>query len=283
MYSVRTRKATLCAAGTALLFLTGPGILEASSIPMPAGSRSWILVGAGDCDDDGPNANVDRGHCIGAVSNLDTPGDVGHGQIANYNILVNASVGPETFRGSIAVNLAPYTFLDMSMIDTYTLNSVSSSVPAGTVVPVTVSFHAVGTLTPFNYFSTAWGGGFFGISIGTTMNPDPIVIPENTRVQGILGPDASKSLFIGTPNPGGGAIVPLDLLATHTMNVTVGTPFDLAFYMGVRPSASQIDFSHTATIGFSVPEGTIMTSTGGFGQVVPVQPTTWSGLKARYN
>jgi hypothetical protein len=272
-----TAMKVLLAAGT-LLLAAQSGTANASSIPKPAGARSWILIGSSDCDDDGPNVNNDRGHCIGAVGELLQAGDLGHGMLNPYAIFSNVRVGPETIRGSIQVVGNPFTFLDISHLDTFTLNS--KSVPAGTVVPITVTFRAVGTMLPGPVANT-FGGGTFDIRISNTMLDDPIVIPENARVGGPLGPNASRSFF-QWPSPSGTPI-PLDHTAFHTMDVTVGQPFDLAFYLAARPSAATIDFTNTATISFTVPDGTYMTSAGGFGQSVPVQPTTWGGLKARHN
>jgi len=255
MNPARTKALRLATAGIGVtLLLTQPTGARASTIPMPAGSRSWILVSSGDCDDDGPNVNNDRGHCAGAVSRLNPSGNIGHGQIQTpygYEIFVDAAIEPEAFRGFIQTTAAYDAFLDMAMIDTYTLNG--STLPAGTVVSITVTFHAVGTMHPAPILPGLYGSGVFAINLGSSFNPNPIVIPENTRVQGTF--------------PNGSA----------------QTPFDLAFYLAARPKFSTIDFSHTATIGFTLPDGTSITSTGGYGEVVPVQPETWSGVKARFH
>lgn len=277
------RSTALRAAAAAILILSPLGVARASSIPMPAGSRSWIIIGAGDCDDDG-QGTVDRGHCAAAVSQFIQPGDIGHNIYQNYQILAQADITAQAFHGSVqTTGGSQFAFLDMSMVDTYTLNS--ASLPAGTVVPVTASFHATADLIPEGIFSSSgvllgYGGGAFTIKIGNYFNPSPIVIPENTRVQNPFGAGAEPSFFT-FPSPGP-ATTPLDLTATATFDVTIGTPFDLAFYLGARPAAATIDFTHTATIGFSVPDGTYMTSTGGFGGPTPVQRETWGGVKALY-
>lgn len=267
----------------AMAILVAPSLTQASSISMPAGARSWIVVSSGDCDDDG-QGTVDRGHCAAAVSELNQAGDIGHDIYPNYQILANALIGPDAMHGSVqSTPNALFVFLDMSMIDTYTLSS--SSLAAGTVVPVTVSFHAVGNLFPQGIYSNSgvllgFGGGVFTTRIGNGFNSAPIVIPENSRVSGPLSATASAtfSLF----NAPSTATIPLDLTATHTFDVTIGTPFDLAFYLGARPSAATIDFSNTASILFTLPEGTVMTSTGGYGNPTPVRKASWGAVKALY-
>jgi hypothetical protein len=271
-----TRSALGALAALALLLLAAT--VEAATIPKPDGARSWILVSGSDCDDDGPNVNVDRGHCIGEVSVLDTPGDLGHGQIPNaFEQYAGAMIGPEMMRGYIETTASQFGWLDMSMIDTYTL--ISSTLPVGTVVPITVSFRAVGTMYPAFICCGGYGSGAFSIDLGTTFNPDPIVIPENTRVGNLL--DSKAIPFVYPRNSS--ADVPIDLTATHTMDVTIGTPFDLAYQITANVAKARIDFSNTATINFVVPEGTQMTSTGGYGAPVPVVRSTWSHLKTRFS
>jgi len=250
--------------------------VHSSSIPMPDGSRSWILVNSGDCDDDGPNNNVDRGHCIGAVSQLNVPGDIGHDHFTNYTIAADATIGPENFRGSITVHGGPFTFLDMAMIDTYTLQS--ATLPPGTPVEITVRFQGVATLTGF-FNGLGFGGAQFGVRIGDGFQAAPIVIPENTRVTGNLGATASQQVFI-FPTPSG-VPIPLDLTATNTFTAQIGVPFDRSFYMSARPSNAEVDFHNTGTISFDLPAGVTVTSTGGFGSIVPVAPATWSAIKTR--
>jgi hypothetical protein len=272
------------AAVAALVLLAGAAAESgASSIPMPAGSRSWILVSAGDCDDDGPNAHVDRGHCVGAVSQLLPAGDIGHGQLGgNYQIHADAVIGPEVMRGSVATfGGFPFAFLDMSMIDTYTLHS--ATLPVGTPVEITLRFEAEATLTPqFNVL--AFGGGAFEIRIGDGFITAPIQVPENTRVTGSpnLGPAASAQVFYGIPQPNGNPIaIALDTFNTFTAQI--GVPFDRAFHLGARPGGSIIDFHNTASISFDLPADVTVTSTGGYGATVSVAPTTWSAVKARFN
>lgn len=262
----------------ALLTLILAGAAQAASLSMPAGARSWIVVSSSDCDDDG-SGTADRGHCVAAVSVLNQAGDLGHDIFANYQILASASIMPDAMRGSIQSTPAHlFVFLDMSMIDTYTLQS--STLPAGTVVPVAVTFRAVGTMYPENFFSTAWGGGTFAIRIGNSFSNSPIVIPENNRVNAPFGAGASASYFINlAPN---GTPIPLDLTAVYAFDAAIGTPFDLAYYLGARPAASTIEFSNTANISFTLPEGVAISSTGGYGLPTAVVPATWSEVKARY-
>jgi len=127
-----------------------------------------------------------------------------------------------------------------------------------------------------------FGTGVFGIRIGSGMNPAPIVIPENTRVFGNLGPAASAQVFPPLPQPNS-TPTPMHLTATYSFDATIGTPFDLAYYLAARPGGSIIDFHNTATINFTLPTGTAITSTGGYGNTTPVAPVTWSGLKSRFN
>lgn len=270
----------LAVAGALVLVLAAFSTVQAAIIGMPNGSRSWILVRAGDCDDDGPNVNVDRGYCIGAVTILDQPGDIGHNQIANYDIFADATIGAEMFRGSLRTTNVYAAFMDLSMIDTYTL--ASTTLPSGTVVPITVSFHAVGTMYKGLICCGLYGGGGFSIKIGTAFIPDEIVVPETSRVGGGVGPSYSAQVYYPT-HTSDGADVPLDLLATMTFDVTIGTPFDLAFNINAVSQKSTIDFGHTATIGFNLPAGTTISSTGGYGAVVSVEPTTWSRLKSLPN
>ncbi|HEX7878498.1 MAG TPA: hypothetical protein VF720_03765 [Candidatus Eisenbacteria bacterium] len=267
------------AALSAALLLLGLGSARASSIEMPAGSRSWIVVASSDCDDDGPNVNVDRGHCVGAVSQLLPAGDVGHGQFGpGFAIVADATIGPELFRGSVrSTGNFTNTFVDMSMIDTYTLHS--KTLPEGTTVSVTVHFEFEATLTPiFNVL--AFGGGAVSIRIGDGFQTAPIVIPENTRVTGNLGPTASQQVFYGVPQPSG-APIPIHLSATNSFTAQIGVPFDRSYFLGLRPASSEIDFHNTGTIGFDLPDGVTITSTGGFGAVVPVAPASWSAIKSR--
>jgi len=106
--------------------------------------------------------------------------------------------------------------------------------------------------------------------------------PGPGRVGGFgdLGPAASSQIFLGIPQPNS-TPQPLHLTATYSFNATIGTPFDLAYYLAARPGGSIIDFHNTASIGFTLPPGTAITSTGGYGNTTPVAPVTWSGLKSR--
>jgi hypothetical protein len=261
----------------ALSMLAAPAF--AATIPMPAGSRSWILVSGSDCDDDGFNVNNDRAHCTGVVSQLMAAGDIGHGVLGpTYAIVADATIGPEFLRGSIAATGGfSTTFMDLSVIDTYTLHS--PTLPPGTPVSVTVRFRAEADLIP-RPVATAYGGGVVAIRIGDAFNPNPIVVPENTRVLGNLGPTASAQAVHIAPlfSP---AVIPIDIEATNTFTAFIGVPFDRAFYLGARPGGSEIDFHNTGTIRFDLPQDVTITSTGGFGSIVPVAPTTWSGIKSR--
>ena len=279
---MRLRTTLLQVASAAFMLHAAFGPALASTIPMPAGSKSWIMVSGGDCDDDG-QATVDRGHCIAAVSQLTQTGDIGHNVFQNYSIFANAAIGTQTMRGSVQSTGGPLAFLDMSMVDTYTLNS--NTLPAGTVVPITVSFEAAGDLNPAGIFSNSgtllgFGGGTFSIRIGDTFNPSPIVIPENVRVSGPFGPTASASfVLINAPST---ATIPMALTANQTLDVTIGTPFNLAFYVGARSGNATIDFSHTAVVSFAVPSGTSISSTGGFAGPTAVTHKSWGALKAHY-
>lgn len=279
MTSRNIRRLT-CLSLALLVSLAAPAPSEASSIGKPADARTWILVSSGDCDDDGPNANVDRGHCVGVVNNLAQAGDLGHGQFGgNFSLFGAASLDAESFHGSIQTTEAQFGYLHMSMVDTYTLHS--QDLPVGTIVPVTVTFQSEGTMQPVFVCCGAYGSGVFEIRIGSTYIMDPIVVPEGSRVGGPLGPNSSAALPFLYPRASAAA-VPLDLTATATLDATIGTPFDLAYALYAAAIKSTIDFSNTAHISFTLPDGVTITSTGGYGQVVPVEPTTWSSVKNRF-
>jgi hypothetical protein len=241
------------------------------------------VLSASDCDDDGQGTE-DRGHCAAAVSELNQPGDIGHDIFLGYQVLAGASIGADAMRGSVQTTGAGlFAFLYMSMVDTYTLSS--STLPPGTAVPITVSFRAVGSMIPEGIFFPSgplagYGGGSFQIKIGNAFSTEPFMIPESGRINSPFEPTASASFFLS--NAPSAAPIPLDLTATHTFDATIGAPFDLAFQLQATPKAATIDFSNTAMIGFAVPEGTVITSTGGFGNPTPVQETSWGRVKALY-
>jgi len=61
-------------------------------------------------------------------------------------------------------------------------------------------------------------------SFATGFATDPFVVPEPSRVGGGIGPNNGAQVY--HPHySASGADIPLDLLATMTMNVTIGTPF----------------------------------------------------------
>ncbi len=185
---------------------------EAPIIGKPPDARSWILVYGGDCDDDGPNANVDRGHCVGVVNNLTQSGDLGRGQYGgNFSLFANASLNAESFHGSLQTTEAQFGWMQMSMVDTYTLQS--QTLPAGTIVPVTVTFQSEGTMQPVFVCCGGYGSGAFEIRIGSSYIMDPIVVPEGSRVGGPLGPNSSAALPFVYPRQST-APVSLDLRAT---------------------------------------------------------------------
>jgi hypothetical protein len=63
-----------------------------------------------------------------------------------------------------------------------------------------------------------------------------------------------------------------DLTATHSQNVTVGTPFSLAYQIQLFSSNlnGTFDFFNTGVIDFTLPPGYTITSAGGFGPPVPL-------------
>jgi len=250
------------------VLLTGPPrIAGAADISMPADARSWILLTSPDCE----NTASGRGHCAGDVSALIDTGNLS--LLGNYPVYCTARLDANGMHGDVLSSPAE---VEMSMIDTYTLHS--STVPDGTVVPVTAVLHMTGLLTrgPSGPF---WGGGNISTHIGNSWNPAPILSTESTRVPAASGTVQSQFVFTSTVPT---APVPLDIQSTYSFDAVVGTPFNVGYYLEATASASEIDFSHSASIQIQVPDGIMVTSTGGYGAPVPVQPETWGRLKSRY-
>jgi hypothetical protein len=68
----------------------------------------------------------------------------------------------------------------------------------------------------------------------------------------------------------------VDLAANLGFVATVGTPFDFGYSLriaaGSGPGGAELDFLHTARLGFELPAGATITSVGGFGSAVTAVP-----------
>ena len=250
-----------------LLALTGRAL--AANYVIPPGAPSWLQVEGSPCTD----ANGDD--CIGGVGSIS--GTYG----SPPTISVNATADANAMHGLFTETSTLGIFLYMSMYDTYTLHS--NTLPVGTMVPITVSFHLVGTLQPLPWGCCGvFGGGFLTIRISDSWNGDPGVAPETGRVGSERTPSARKDLPNQQVVHSTSAAIPVDLPATWTVNEPIGTPFVLAYQLQTTLYASSLDFSHTASIGFELPQGTTITSANGYGSVTAVKGDTWGRLKQRY-
>jgi hypothetical protein len=151
-------------------------------------------------------------------------------------------------------------FFDVSMFDTYTL------IGAPGTVPITAKFHLVGDITRTSLFANFQVRAQIG-----TWTTNPVTIDDRVGpFGGDFSPaDATYTQTLSTAAP---SSFNVDIMATYTQDVTVGTPFSLAYQIQLFSSSlnGTFDFLNTGAVGFTVPEGYSITSVGGFGAPVPL-------------
>jgi len=192
----------------------------------------------------------------------------------------SGDLGAAAFHSSLTGNVAPE--IDLAMKDTYTVHGTATG-----LFPVTSTFHVTGTASsvPFGASNQAFTGGQVVLNIGV-LNIDPAALIPTVDPFG-SGPGsithAQQSLPVLVQS--GAFSIPIDVTATYTTMVAVGSIFDIAYFMSSDSGRGTIDLSHTATISFTTPDGIFLSSAmgGQFGDVPTSQtplPAAWSMMIA---
>jgi hypothetical protein len=141
-------------------------------------------------------------------------------------------------------------------------------IPAGTGVDLTVNFYISGNMD--TVMSPLWEL-HYARAYGNL-----VYEPQSDFFQlGSYGVDGYYSeVFSQAFDP---MMVTIDYILSKTFHITAGSPFGLSYWLmaHVRGNSSA-DFGHTATLSFDLPEGTSISSEGGFSQSpasIP-EPTT---------
>jgi len=248
----------------------------------PAGSTQWLRITGNECAnrnlimtgtptlDDGTCASSNTGQL--AVADYVDP---------SFKFFGESIVGGGSSTASQMdshLSTSSDAVLKNAMVDTYTVNS--STLADGTFVDVTVNFSAHGSYhrpsTPTCLVGTYCGISLTNIEIGSWL------ASEGTVNSFLPFADAEDTLGFQTSNPGPDHVI--DLFATKTMSVAVGTAFDIAYLTRVQMLAigAPITLDVTSTISFSLAPDLSITSAKGFGvSAVPVPAAAWlfgSGL-----
>jgi hypothetical protein len=159
---------------------------------------------------------------------------------------------------------------DVGMNDIYTVHGGSGP------FSITSTMHVDGTMSTIE---VPFGSSTINVLVGAgviakigqfDINPaevfQPIVLPFGAGGQAQTG----GVTLVGAPQS-----KVVDLTATHTQIVNPGDVFDLGYEITLGYAEGTIDLSHTAAIGFDLPEGVFLTDA--FGHTFGTPPSTGGG------
>jgi hypothetical protein len=232
----------------------------------PANSRSFIQLyeidsGRSVCDilcalEASPDPSVDLAGFSGT----------GSGGLTFIN--GSGSIDPTAIHAFVASNVGAE--IDAAFADTYTVHGGTApfDITANLAISGTA---ATGGLGRFAHII----GGVTGV-IGTLDTGAQSGFPQVVPFDGSTKVLHQISL-IGAPQS-----EDFNVLVSYTRTVSPGEVFDLAYEFAAALDRGSIDASHTATIGFDLPDGVFLTSAGGatFGDApvaggVP-EPASWT-------
>lgn len=228
------------------------GVAQAAVVP-PAGFDSWIAHVATYCVD-GPPQDICAGSASGSLAIADRTNQALINEFVHE--IAGGSVTPNALRG-FASGTGTLNILSLAIRDTYTLSG-----PAGEVVitpKLTAEGHAM--RIPPRPGAVPTGEAVMSASIGTDLSANGTSLigafaGGQDKIPAGLGA-LSDDLFV-------------EVFAART--VTVNVPFKLAFHVELKNvGASEIDALGTATIGFDIPAGYVLTSELGW-TPVPLPP-----------
>jgi hypothetical protein len=203
---------------------------------------------------------------------------------------VSSTMAPVTFTGSSPLNFvsgsgstgpdAMHAFItasnfgevDTAFTDTYTVHGGTAPFQ----ITVTMNVDSIASTIPFgpgNIAITSLTGmiGTFAIDPATTLIPT--VVPFDVASQKQVSHNFTGRVADSAP---------LDLSVSYSRIVNPGDVFDIAYELEAD-ALGVIDASHTATIGFTLPDGVFLTAASGatFGATPPPftgvpEPASWA-------
>ncbi|MEX2309231.1 MAG: hypothetical protein WD738_16645 [Pirellulales bacterium] len=231
----------------------------AAPIFMPAGSTVWMKMESNSC----PFA--DGNDCAGSnQAGINPPNGIPlstfGGLPTSFPVTGYAEILPDRVRTFLSGRSG--SFMWASFQDTYTVGgTVSGS------FPITVDLHVTGTAR-----SVAIGSGLHQFSFaGTeveigTFSPvgdagGGVALPEQFRITP-FSPSTRNSQVIQPSPPLRSAPFefPIDVATSHSLTVSVGDMFDLAYGVNTSTNNAEIDLLNTGTISFDLPDGVFLTS-----------------------
>jgi PEP-CTERM motif len=158
-----------------------------------------------------------------------------------------------------AASGAPQFTVIATGVDTFVLND--SSLTPGTMVPITATLTGNGTgLIPVEFESGTFMEqlGLFG----GAQNSDEDVF------QAFSNPSGPNQVLTGQQ-------FNVSLLASLGFDVAVGTPFNFDYFIRLDTRVSDVfNMGDTARLTFTTPDGSVLTSQGGFGSSPTPEPTS---------
>lgn len=246
----------------------------ASQIPMPAGSRVWMMLTSNACDlGDGSDCIASNHYGVNPPNGI--PLSTFRESNGTY-VTGAAEVLPGQLRSYLTSNSG--SFMYVSMFDTYTVHGTAS-----TLFDITVHLGATGSVNSIvNGTRELLVGGLVGVEIGNWSPSTDPAFHEQFRVNPFTPANAASQTFPTAVDVS--VSYPVNVATSYTRTVGVGDVFDIAYGLNSSVTIGSIDLLHTAVISFDLPEGVYLTSAlgGTFGAAaVPVPAPVWlfwSGL-----
>lgn len=217
----------------------------------PPGSNSFIQLYEIDSGQSICNALCIQTSSLSASSTL---APFGLASPAGFNHVSGfASTDPSSMHAFLTGNTAME--YDVAMNDTYTVHGGTGP------FAITSSLHVDGTMStiPLGATNNILLGAGVVAKIGQfDIDPaqvfQPIVLPFDATSQARTG----GVTLVGAPQS-----VAVDLTASYTKMVNPGDVFDLGYEITLSDAEGTIDLSHTALIGFTLPDGVFLTDAYG--------------------
>jgi hypothetical protein len=236
---------------------TGPAFGQ--RIPMPAGSKAWMMYEAGVC----PDANGDD--CLGSnTCGLNPPNGI---PLTTFGSAGNTATGyAEILTGSIRIYARAEGTIGVwgSFEDTYTIVG-SASGPFN--IPVEFRVTGEAKSVPAGPFHQLVVANSFA-KIGTFSPHTEAAFSEDIRVSP-FNPAAYAEVILPTESSSTPFTRPFDISANYTVqNVNVGDTFTLAYSTKARASRGEFDMlAGGGVISFDLPPGVGLVSSLAFGSI----------------
>ena len=191
-----------------------------------------------------------------------------------------ADVTPGAMHSTVTGNIG--VEYDLGFVDTYTVH--------GGTGPFTITAHldadAIASSLQSGPFQTIAGANI-NVKIGTfSVDPNVVFQPQVTPFG--TSP-VGQSAVISQGCICGAFSIPLTASTSYTRIVNPGDVFDIGYELSTLFALGSVDASHTATIGFDLPDGVFLTASSGatFGDVPTgpsgaPEPTSWALMIAGF-